>query len=308
VDAAGIAARVDPAVVDITASLAGQRGVAAGTGMVISPSGAVLTNNHVVEGSASITVRIAGVGRSYPARVVGVDPTDDVAVIQIDNVSKLPTVTIGDSSKVVVGDPVVALGNALGREGTPTLTQGFVTGLDQSITAGDSTGNSEDLGGLIQINALIQPGDSGGPLLNSAGQVIGMNTAAGGSRRLSGGTAFAIPSNTARSIAQQIQSGKASDKILLGQGALLGVEIATTAGRVSGAPVVGVTAGGPAQSAGIAAGDVIVSLAGKAVDTPAGLSPAIRAHRPGDRVDVGWLDPSGQPHHATVQLIPGPPA
>jgi S1-C subfamily serine protease len=208
-DAATVAAQVNPAVVDIYTTLAG--GSAAGTGMVISSSGEVLTNNHVVEGATAISVQVAGTGRTYSASVVGTDKADDVAVIQLRGAANLKAITVGDSSKVSVGDAVLAIGNALGRGGTPLATQGVVAGLNQTITADDGSGNAETLSGLIQVRALIQPGDSGGPLVDAGGNVIGMDTAAqiGRGRRqsTSSNNGYAIPISTAMAIAKQIEAG-----------------------------------------------------------------------------------------------------
>jgi S1-C subfamily serine protease len=320
----GITAAVNPAVVNIRTILGGQGGQAAGTGMVLTPSGEILTNNHVIDGATTISVQINGTGPTYSARVVGYDITDDVAVLQMQNVSGLKTVVLGDSAKVKPGDPVVAIGDAGGAPGPPTATQGAVSAIDQTITVSDTNGGGETLSGLIQMDAPLQPGDSGGPLVNAAGQVIGMDTAAnGGYRRFSSSTVgFAIPINAALSVAHQIESGNGGAKIHIGSRAMLGVEIQDVSSQGSGsgfgnggsapvnsgALVAGVSAGSPAESAGMAAGDVITSLAGAAVRTAADLTAAMDAHHPGDKVQVGWTDKSGQQHSATVQLIAGPPA
>jgi S1-C subfamily serine protease len=199
------------------------------------------------------------------------------------------------------------------------VTQGSVSALDQSITANDTSGNSETLNGTIQINAPIQPGDSGGALVNASGQVIGMNTAAaGGYRRYSASSvAFAIPINSALSIARQIQAGQASATIHIGVRGVLGVEVQpdSQAGNplgggsaTSGAPVVGTAAGSPAAAAGLVAGDVITSVGAKTISAPSDLQAALNAYHPGDRVTVGWVDTSGQQRSATIALIAGPPA
>jgi S1-C subfamily serine protease len=307
-----IESRIDPAVADINTTLNGQ-GSAAGTGMVITSSGQVLTNNHVIQGASSIRVQVGGSGRTYSAHVVAVDPADDVALLQLENASGLTTISIGDSSKVSVGDPIVAIGNALGRGGTPQASQGTVTALNRTITASDIGGsNAETLSGLIQIDAPIQPGDSGGPLVNNSGQVVGMDTAAetnGLRRRAQPSTVgFAIPINTAMSIARQMASGQSSPNIQSGQGPLLGVEVQDAAGQTSGALVAGVQSGSPAASAGLVAGDVITGLGGTRVDSAAALGTAIHGHHVGDQVKVTWVDQSGQQHSATVKLAAGPPA
>jgi S1-C subfamily serine protease len=174
-----IAADVDPALVDINTNLGYQNASAAGTGIVLTSTGEVLTNNHVIEGATSISVTDIGNGKTYKATVVGYDDSKDVAVIQLSGASGLKTANIGNSDTVGAGDNVVALGNAGGVGGTPSLATGQVLALNQSITASDeSSGLSENLTGMIESNADIQPGDSGGSLVNQYGQVIGMDTAA----------------------------------------------------------------------------------------------------------------------------------
>ncbi len=337
-DASAIASRVDPAIVDVTSNLVGQGGGAAGTGMVLTPSGEVLTNNHVIEDASSITVKIDGRGHSYPAKVLGTDATDDVALLQIQGVSGLATVSPGDSSKVAVGDPVLAIGNALDLQGPPTVTQGTVSALGRTITASGGAGGSETLNGLIQTDAPISPGNSGGPLVNGSGQVIGITTAAatGGSQDSSNSSSnsssnvgFAIPINSALSIAKQIEAGHGGGNVQVGGRPFLGVEVSNVGDQSgsnadpfgggfggsggqapvsSGALIQGVEPGSPAESAGLSAGDVIVSFGGKTVDSASSLSSAISPHHVGDRVDVGWVDQSGQHHTTSVQLTSGPPA
>ena len=310
-DAPAIAAKVDPAVVDINTTLADQGGSAAGTGVVITSSGEVLTNNHVIEGASSITVQLGGTGPTYTAAVVGTDKADDIALLQVQGMSNLKTVSLGDSSKVAAGEAVVAIGNALGRGGTPAASQGVIGALGQTITTDDGSGNAETLTGLLQVRALIQPGDSGGPLVDSSGNVVGIDTAAqvsGRLRQAMGSTnGYAIPINTAISIARQIEAGGAGNaNIQVGDRALLGVAIQD--GAASGASVTGVQANGPAEAAGLVAGDVITSLSGKSITSAASLSLAMQGHKPGDRVDVIWLDQGGRQHRATVSLTTGPPA
>ncbi|TMC47155.1 MAG: PDZ domain-containing protein [Chloroflexi bacterium] len=294
-------------------TLADGAGSAAGTGMVISSSGEVLTNNHVVDGAQSISVQVAGTGPTYSAHVLGYDVTADVALIKVDGAPSLTTVNLGDSSTVSVGDAVTAVGNALGRSGPPSVTTGSVTALDQQITASDQGGaNAETLNGLIQIDALIQPGDSGGPLVNAANQVVGMDTAAASSgrfriRQQGSRVAFAIPINAALTIAHEIEAGGGGDSaVQTGDRAFLGV--GTQDGNGDGAQVTSVQQGSPADDAGLAAGDVITGLDGTTVDSPTTLRSAILRHHPGDRVGVTWRDGSGNQHTATVTLTSGPPA
>ena len=179
---AQIASKVDPGLVDVVSTLGDQNATAEGTGMVLTSTGEILTNNHVIDGATSIKVTDIGNGKTYTATVVGYDATKDIAVLQLQDASGLPTISLGDSSSVTVGSKVTALGNAGGKGGTPSVATGTVTALNQSITASDEgSGNSEQLSGLIESNAPIQAGDSGGSLVNSSGQVIGMDTAASSS-------------------------------------------------------------------------------------------------------------------------------
>ena len=377
-DVNSIAANVDPAIVDVNTTLA--QGAAAGTGMVISSSGEVLTNNHVIDGATSVTVTAAN-GKTYDAKVVGYDATDDVAVLQLQGAPKLPTIT-ASSAKPSVGDPVVALGNALGRGGTPATAPGSVTAVNQTITATDDNGaNPETLSNLIQTDAPIQPGDSGGPLVNANGQVVGMDSAGsqsqaaatspgsgpgggftfgpgsnfdpssglgggfGGGSGLGGGSSidpglgsgsgggsgsgatvgYAIPIQSALTIAHQIESGSSSGNVNTGSRAILGVEVQDTTNQggtqggasgqgglggqsTSGVQISGVESGTPAASAGLTAGDVIVSIDGNAVTSTSDIASALATHHPGDHVQVAWVDSSGQQQQATVTLVAGPPA
>ncbi len=317
------AARVQPGVVNIVTKLGFEQAMAAGTGMVISSSGQVLTNNHVVQGATSISATVVGTGKTYTAKVVGTAPTEDVAVIQLQGASGLKTVDFGDSSKVKVGDPIVAMGNAGGKGGNPSVVQGSVVALGQSITAGDeSGGHSEDLHDLIQVNAAIVSGDSGGPLANTAGQVIGMNTAAsvGNGAQQGESQGFAIPISKAQALAKQIIAGKASDVVHIGLPGILGVEVTSAdasssndpfgqndnSSTTGGALVAGVSQGSPAANAGLAEGDTITAVDGKAVSTADALTSTMSGHKPGDKVTVSWTDQSGQSHKATITLVTGP--
>jgi S1-C subfamily serine protease len=327
---AQVAAKVDPGLVDVVSTLGYQNGEAAGTGQVLTSTGEVLTNNHVIDGATSIKVTDVGNGRTYSAKVVGYDKTRDVAVIQLVNASGLKTVSLS-SSGVQSGQKVVALGNALGKGGTPSVATGKVTGTGRTITASDETaGNAEQLKGLIQTNAGIQPGDSGGPLVNTKGDVVGMDTAASTGISTTGFSsqsqqkatqAFAIPISQAASIASQIEAGQASSTVHLGTTAFLGIEVSSaSAGSTggyggsgygspaSGATVAGVVNGSAAAQAGLAQGDVITSVAGHAVKSSADVSSALTAHHPGDMISLSWTDQSGQSHTATVPLGSGPAA
>jgi S1-C subfamily serine protease len=314
-----IVAKTDPGLVDVVSSLGYQSGEAAGTGIVLTPNGEVLTNNHVINGATSVKVRDVGNGRTYAAKVVGYSETKDIAVLQLQGASGLTTATLGDSSQVGIGDKVVAIGNALGRNGTPSVAKGSVTGLDRSITASDEgSGTSEQLTGLIRSNAPIQPGDSGGPLTNTHGQVIGVDTAgSSGSTQLSSTSsatqAFTIPINEALDIAQQIEAGTGSATVHIGSTAFLGIEVASGSQvpgipASSGAQIAGVTQGSAAAAAGLGAGDTITSLAGHSITSANQIRSVLNGYRPGDKVSISWTDQSGASHTATVTLGSGPAA
>jgi S1-C subfamily serine protease len=335
-DVQAIAKKVDPALVDITTVLGYQNGEAAGTGMILTSSGEVLTNNHVVDGGTKITAQIDGKGRVYQVKVLGVDPTDDVALLQLEGASGLQTVHLGNSASVAVGEPVVAIGNALDLPGAPTVTEGIISALGRTINASDAgSGLTETLHGMLQTDAPINPGNSGGPLLDSAGQVIGMNTAAasGSSTQSASNIGFAIPINRAAHIASEIRAGDFSGSIERGSKAFLGVEVespsvVTQSGQAgspfggfpgfggaatsptpatsSGAYVVEVLPDTAASSSGLAAGDVITGVDGKTVTSPSQLSSVLGTLQPGAKAQIRWVTPSDQTEHATVTLGSGP--
>jgi S1-C subfamily serine protease len=310
-----IAAKVNPGLVDIVTALGYQHARAAGTGMVLTPSGEVLTNNHVIEGATSIKAVDVGNGRSYRASVVGYDRSHDVAVLQLRGASGLQTVATGNSAHATVGEQVVAIGNAGGKGGTPSLVTGHIVGVGASVTASDAAaGTSERLTGLIGHNAPIKPGDSGGPLVSQAGKVIGMNTAASAGFTMQGQTqAFAIPINRALSIADRIESGRGSATVHIGATGFIGVAVisadqAELRGVPAGSGVLigGVFSGSPASAAGLRTGDVIVSAGGRQVTSPEALQSVLQRHHPGDRVGLTWIDQGGLRHSATVTLMNGP--
>jgi S1-C subfamily serine protease len=272
-----------------------------GTGMIISSDGEVITNNHVVAGATRITVTLYGSLKALPATVIDTDPTNDVALLQIAGRTDLPTVTFGDSDAIQVGDAVVSIGNALGLSaGTPTVTQGIISAKGRTVQATDSTGagdSTETLTNMIQTDAAINPGNSGGPLVDSAGMVIGMNTAVASSND---GTAqaqdigFAIPSNRITQLLPDLRSGSITGGAPGGTG-YLGVEIETLTPPLRsaydfiplhGAVVLQVESGSPAEAAGLQEGDVIVSLDGKGITSADQLGTAIQADRPGQTVRI----------------------
>jgi S1-C subfamily serine protease len=309
-DANAIAVKIDPAIVDINTVVGSSQ--AAGTGMIISSTGEILTNNHVIDGSTSIQVTIAGQSQPYTAHVIAADPSADIAVIKVDGLTGLPTVSFASSSSVTVGDAVVALGNALGQGGTPRVSQGSVVALDQTITASEGGSKSEQLTGMIQSDATIYPGDSGGPLVNSSGQVIGMITAGNvqGFRSRASNVNYAIASDNILSVVNQIRSGQTNAQIIYGQVGFIGVSVQTLDAAAasqlglsvsSGALVVSVQSGSPAAGAGIARNSVITKVGGSDITSIDTLGTAIRAHKPGERVSVTWVNTSGT-HTATLTL------
>ena len=303
-------------VVDITTVLDYGRGAAAGTGLVLTPTGEILTNNHVIQDATRIRVTVVSTGTSYTASVVGTDPTDDIAVLRLSGAAALATAHLAggsQASQVAVGDRVTAVGNAGGTGGDPTAATGHVVALDRDITASDETGaDPERLSGLIEVDADVQAGDSGGPLY-SDGVVVGIDTAASASAAGGFSTAaatretagFAIPIATATAIAARIEAGESSSTVHQGGPAFLGVQIARSR-AVDGATIAGVVPDSPAASAGLAAGDTITAVDETAVDSSQTLSEVLASHQPRDRVTVSWTDRASESHTATVTLTTGP--
>ncbi|MFI6071745.1 S1C family serine protease [Actinoplanes sp. NPDC051343] len=306
-----VAQKVDPALVDIDTVLGAQNGEAAGTGIVITSDGVILTNNHVVAGATAITVTDIGNQKTYRAAVVGYDRTQDIAVLKLDGASGLTTATLS-STPAKAGQQIVAIGNAGGTGGTPSAVGGVISALNQSITASDeSSGASEQLTGLIEVSADIEAGDSGGPLLSTDGQVLGVDTAAsaGFQYQSQGGDGFAIPIDSATTIADQIRAGQASTKVHIGDTAYLGVELAGAArgqAQQQGPVVLGVVQDSPADQAGLARGDVIRSVGGTTVDSATTLTNRMDQFHPGDKVKLTWDDLNGQSHSSTLKLTTGP--
>jgi putative serine protease PepD len=268
-DVKAILAKVEPAVVDIETE--GGRAVGEGTGIVFASDGFILTNAHVVSGASRVTVTAGQ--RALPARLVGTDEAHDVAVLRVEtgDGAGLTVAELGRSADVAVGDDVVAIGNALGLRGDPSVTRGIVSALGRSIGP---------LTGMIQTDAAINPGNSGGPLVNSRGQVIGLNTAvANGDRAQNIG--FAIPIDTARTIAARLADGQPPAPT-----AFLGVTTADAIGGNPGAVVADVAPGSPAAAAGLATGDRIVAVDGMPVPGAAELRGLIQAHQPGETVSL----------------------
>jgi S1-C subfamily serine protease len=319
-DVALVAKTIDPAIVDINTTLAEGEGTAAGTGMVITSDGDILTNNHVVEDAVSIKVTIPGRG-TYSATVVGTDVKEDIAVLKVSGVSNLTTVRF-DTSSVAVGTSVVAIGNALGKGGTPAVVSGDITALDKTVSAQTDTSGVETLEGLIETNAAIEPGDSGGPLLDAEGEVLGMDTAADESGESVATIAYSIPVSEIIPVVERMLKGEDGDGIRIGKTAFLGVAVldsssvegpgfsfgnSTSRSGSSGVVVDQVVSGSPAAKAGIVAGDVITKLNGTSVTSESQLKELIIEHRVGDVIRVTYTDGSTSTT-VNVKLVSGPVA
>ncbi|HET6825371.1 MAG TPA: trypsin-like peptidase domain-containing protein [Amnibacterium sp.] len=289
-------------VVTVVSMLGYQSGEAAGTGIILSSNGEILTNNHVIDGSTAIRVTVESTGKTYRASVVGTDATDDIAVLQLKGASGLTTASIA-TTPAAVGDTVTAVGNA-GGTGTLSAATGTVTDLNQSITTqAEGASASESLTGLIETDADIVSGDSGGPLENAAGRVVGIDTAA--SSGTSQVTGFAIPISTAVHIAGEITSGSTSSSITLGLPAFLGVEVSGAA-AVDGAGVAQALPNTPAAAAGLEGGDVITAVNGRTIHSADALTSRLHAYSPGDTVSLTYTDANGASHTVHVTLTTGP--
>lgn len=289
---AAIAAAVTPSVVKIE-ERDGQGGGGTGTGFVISSDGYILTNNHVA-GTGTLSVQFAD-GTKASAKLVGANQQYDVAVIKVDKTG-LPAVALGDSDKVKVGDTAIAIGSPLGLEGT--VTAGIISALNRPVTAGGENGGDTSYINAIQTDAPINPGNSGGPLINGAGEVIGINSAiasmpsSGGGQPGSIGLGFAIPMQTASRLAQEIiKTGHSSTPIV-------GVKLDMNS---DAAKITEVTAGGPAEAAGLKVGDVLTKVDGKPVGSGTDFIVAVRANSPGDVLTL-TVERGGSPVEVKVTL------
>ncbi|WP_129337493.1 S1C family serine protease [Cellulomonas endophytica] len=298
-------------VVTIVSTLGYSGGRSAGTGMVLSSDGLVLTNNHVVEGSTSVEVTVESTGETYTATVVGTDAAHDVAVLQLEGASGLATVALDDDGGVAPGDTVTAVGNAEGT-GDLVAAEGTVTATERTITtSGDGVTAGETLDGLVEFEAAVVSGDSGGPVLDAEGEVVGITTAASSGAPTT--VAYAIDVVDALAIVRQIEEGDASGSVTIGLPAFLGVQVATdgtaTGPAGGGATVAGVVEGAPAAAAGLAAGDTITSVGGVAVSSAQELTDALAGFAPGDEVEVVWTQATtGASQAATITLAEGPAA
>jgi S1-C subfamily serine protease len=293
----------EKALVDINTTIDSSQATGAGTGIVLTSSGLVLTNNHVIDGASTISVTDLGNNQTYSATVVGYDVKRDVAVLQLTGASGLATASIGAAA--TTGQTVYAVGNAGGTGGTPTVTSGTITGTGKSVTASDAfDGTAEELHGMLQTSAALISGDSGGALMSASGQVVGMDTAGSSGSGPVGG--YAIPIATALSIAHEIEAGTATPNIHIGATALLGVQIRPGA-QTTGAPVVAVVPGTPAAAAGITPGSRVTSVGGISIPNSAALRLAMTRLAVGSSVKITWVDAKGVAHSATVTLTGGSP-
>ncbi|RWA22290.1 hypothetical protein MBRU_13440 [Mycolicibacterium brumae DSM 44177] len=285
-----------------------------GTGIVLSPEGVVLTNHHVIQGANSIRVTSVGNGQTYDADVLGYSRGNDVAVLQLRGASGLPVAPLGSVSNLRVGDPVLTIGNANGTAHPLTHETGTVTSLDTAVDVEDqSTNTTHQMGGLIESSTNLRAGDSGGALVNAAGQIVGMNAAATITYRIDGsgadpaGQGFAIPIDRALGLANQIRANEGSPFVHVGPSAMLGIGIdAGGPNRPEGLPIRSVLRDGPAARVGIAPGDVLTTIDGTPIDSSNTLTGLLDQRHAGDVVTVNWVDQSGTPRTAQVTLIPGP--
>jgi S1-C subfamily serine protease len=288
-------------IVDIYTTLGYSDGVAAGTGMILTRSGEVLTNNHVISGATNFKVVDVTTHRKYSATVVGYSVSRDIALLQLAHASGLRTVKRGGAIPLHVGMRVVARGNAQGRGGPPKTARGRIIALHQQIVARDEIGDSEMLNNVIATNAPVVPGYSGGPLQNAQNRVLGIVTAGSTSGVHRG---FAIPIKQALQIARRIESGKPNAIVHVGPTAFLGVLLKDVSG---GAKISQVVPGKPADAAGLVPGDVITSLNDATVSSTADVREAVLSLVPGKAVPIGWTDTSGVAQTGTITPISGPP-
>ena len=302
-----VLAKVLPAVVSVTTQVFNPTGTAsggvvegAGTGMIVTPGGEVLTNNHVVAGSSIVSVSLYGQTLTRPAKVIGTDPSKDLALVQMEGVSGLPTVTFGNSSALLVGDSVLAIGNALALAGGPTVTSGIVSALNRSLSARDPiTSAVENLTGLIQTDAPINPGNSGGPLVNSQGQVIGIDTAVAGSASngyQAENIGFAIAINQVKPMMGMLSKGGTSPPSqATSNRPFMGIVVESVTPSLAssdglhvgyGALVIQADYGEPAYTAGIRPHDVIIAVSGRKIESAPGLTAVLGSYAPGDTVTV----------------------
>jgi len=292
-------------VVLVTTNLAYEGANAAGTGIVLTSNGEILTNNHVISGATTITVTVPSNGRHYPAQVLGYDISDDVALLKLDGASGLATATRANSSKLKVGATTTAVGNANGG-GRLVITKGHVTALGRTITVNDENaeGGQRVMSGLIETSARLVPGDSGGPLLDARGHVIGID-AAGSASTFRTADGYAIPINKAVTLVRQMEAGKPSALVHIGKTAFIGLSVQENGS--GGLEILDIVPNMPAANAGLVTGETVLSVDGVTTETVDALRNILFGHHPGDSIAITYLDQFGQQQTATIVLADGPP-
>ena len=274
-------------------------GAGAGTGIVLTADGQVLTNYHVVDSSADIQVTVASTGDTYEAEVLGASERADIALLQLQDANGLEVATVDDDT-LALGDEVTAVGNA-GGTGELTAADGRVTDLESQITVSSYAGSST-LTDLIETDADVQSGESGGPLIDEEGEVVGVTTAASAGREING---YAVAIDDALVVVEQIRSGEESATVRIGESAFLGVQLVSGGGigdNRGGAPIAGVTAGGPAAEAGLQAGDTVIRIGAIEVSNSEKLREAIAALEPGQKITLTWITAAGSTESGSVTL------
>jgi S1-C subfamily serine protease len=306
-NASAVISHVDAGLVDINTNLGYESAAAAGTGMVITSTGEVLTNNHVINGATHITATDLGNGQTYTAHVIGYDYGRDIAILQLENATALHVVELAKNT-ATVGEHVVTIGNAGGAGGTPSAMPAVVTALNQSVTAGDNiNGKDEQLHGMLELQGDLQPGDSGGPLVDNAGDVIAMDTATSsivdfGATSSDG---YAIPIGIVAQTAAHVLAGQATGTIHIGGTAFVGVSLESD--NTGPAVVASVLPGTPAAKIKLTDGDTITAINGTNVTTSSALINLLLQHHPGDTVKITWRTSTGIRQKAALALASGPP-
>lgn len=280
----------------------------AGTGIVLSGDGLVVTNHHVVDGAHDVSARSFDTGATYDVQVLGYDSTKDLAVLRLGGASALATAVLGDRTNVRIGDHVTAIGNAEG-DGDAVAASGAVIGLDQALVARNSADGSRNrLVGMIEVNAPVRPGDSGGPLVDQTGAVIGINTAGNAetdpNERVGPPRSYAIPIDVAMSVVEQVRSGVGTDTVRVGPTPVLGI---TVTNHSRGAEVLWVSLWSPAEDAGMRTGDVITAVDGRPLASSQDLTAVMMRRSPGDTIGLTWVDREGSTHDEKIVLEEGPP-
>jgi len=302
--ASGAAPSPTKGVVLVNTNLALQGSNAAGTGIVLTKNGQVLTNNHVIAGATTIKVTVPATKRTYVADVVGYDIVDDVALLKLEGASNLATATMGNSEKLKIGQATRTVGNANGA-GKLVVSSGKILALHQTISVQQDDGGVSQLRNLVKTSARLIPGDSGGPLLDSSGHVIGVD-AAGSSNSTFGGSApgYAIAINRVLTVVKQITAERSSPLVHIGPTAFIGLLLQDSP---DGVEIQSVVPGSPADDAGLSAGDVITSIDDTSLTSYKDVRTILFAHHPGDGVTIAYADPFGNSSTVTVSLASGPP-